>query len=338
MAIAEALDRTITALESGDMVGLWEITAPAAKTEITKLHKDLHEALALVDTVYPESQRAAARQALGQAVVGSIPLNAADAGPQILGKILDPKAVRLDEKARDGLRSRGATIDDDKALLHTSAEERFTFEKTDDGWRSGLVMDLIEQNRRFDTLRENARKVLEARDEQREAWRASKDAKVPQGGFNLMREALGKKPLQYKRIFALLDAKSRAVPLEALNKSREIQKILQRRSKKSKRKALYKKHHIDKYVRLETDRGVFSWWLGREDFVIPLAALGERPERIEGKEDSGAVTIVTDKGSKHLMRRGPKGIWRLASYEGVLRAKLMVPLEAELKTLKPASK
>jgi len=339
LEVAAALDRTITSLEGGDMKALWEITAPVAQKEVLKLHTEVHEALALVDSVYPPELRDGARKALGQAVIGDIPKDDKDAGPKILERILDPKAVRLDEKARDGLRSRGATIDGKKAVIHTSADEKFTFEKTDDGWRSGLVMDLIDQNRRFDTLRENARKVLEARDAHREAWVTSQDPKTPQGGYNVLRKTLRNKPVKSEVLFSLLDEKTRAVPLEALKASRALQKAIQRRSKKAARRGLYKKYGIDKHVKVTTDRGLFALWVKNSKFVPPLTDAEDKPDKVEGQETGGAVTVVTKKGVKVAMARGKDGIWRISSYEPVLRQHMMKPLtDAQTQLTAPKDK
>ncbi len=333
LEVAAALDRTITSLEAGDMAALWDITAPTAQREVLKLQKEVHTALAVIDQVYPPESREDARKAVGQRLMGDIELGDPEAGPKILRRILDPKAVRLDEKARDGLRSRNATIDGEKAQIHTSAGEKFTFEKTDAGWRSGLVMDLIEQSRRFDTLRENAEQVLAAQQAQREAWVASRNPKTPHGAYNLLRKTLSDKPPKAKVIYSLLDKATRAVALETLQAARKLQRMLQRRHKKARRRALYKKYGLSKYVKLDTDRKVFALWVSDSKFVGPVGQLGAKPASVEGAEASGLVTIVTDKNTRHRMRRGDDGIWRTADYAPVLREKLLSPLQESIKRL-----
>ena len=337
LEVAEALDRTITSLEGGDMQALWDITAPAAQKEVLKLHAELHAALLLVDQLYPSDMRDAARKSLGHDIIAAIPLNDPAAGPKLLRRILNPNAVRLDEKARDGLRTRGAVIDGDKAVIHTSADEKFTFEKTTDGWRSGLVMDLIDQNRRFDVLRENARKIGEAQQSRRDAWVASKDPKAPQGAYNLIRKTVGTDPVKPAALFSLLDANSRGVALEALQTARTLQKTLQRRSKKAQRRGLYKKYGIDQLVKVTTDRDLFALWVKGSKYVPPIKDVRDPPERLEGDISTGTVAVITSKGARLSMQRGKDGVWRLASYAQALRDGLVKPLKDHMASLnKPA--
>lgn len=331
-AVAKALEETMAAAERGDWQALWDLSAPAAQKRLLELHRKLHEALAAVEWLYPEEERADARDALGEKFVADVPLSAKDAGPQLLERLLDPSRMRLDEKAKDGLLGASATVDGDRAVIHTSAGEEFTFERTEGGWRSSLVMDILEQSRRASLMLENANAIMKAADKHREAWKQSRDPRTAQGSYNIVRGALEAKPPQAKILFTLIAEPERKIVLEALERSRKIQKRIQRRTAKSKRKAAYEKYGLLDFVGTETDLALFTSWTKSERFK-PLLAATDAPDKVEGDPLNGPATVITASGGKVPMVRSKDGYWRLSGLGEAIKEAFHAPLDAAEKQL-----
>ncbi len=334
VAVSTVLDETVQALERGDMTALWTLSAPKAREEILALHARVHEALAAADGLYEGEDRERARAALGAQLFAGVATDDPDAGPRLLDALLDEKAMRLDDEARDGLRTRGAVIDGDTAVIHTSAGEQFTFQRTEEGWRSRLVMDLFEQNPRIAALRQNADGVLAAADEHRKAWIASKDPRTPQGAYNLLRAAAHASPRDAGVLYTLLDAPAHAVLVEALQASREAQKVLQRKTARRQREATYAEHGLALYVTAASDRALYEAWARSDAFASPVS-VDSPPDRVEGDEASGAVKVIPTDGPPLSFVRDADGHWRLAGHAATLGTALLEPVKATLAKLTP---
>ena len=331
-AVLDALAATVQAIESRDWRQVWDLSAPAAREELIALHGELTRAVAAVDQVYPTAERARARAAVGEPLVEDIPIGAVDAGPRIVARLLAPDAVRLDDKARAGLQARGAVIDDDRAVIHTSAGETFTFRKDHSGrWRSRLVMDILDQSREVQVLRENAAALVEAARERREAWQASRDARQPQGAYNLTRAALERRPYDAATLFALLDGPAREALVEALRTARDAQKAIQRRTTRKHRPAAYAMHGIALHVAVDSDRALFVAWTESDGFSPPLAD-DSPPARVEETSD-GAAVVLTESGQRVPVSRDADGMWHLAAMVAPIRASLVAPAAAALEAV-----
>ncbi len=324
-AVMEALDSMIRAIEGRDWRQVWDLTAPAGQDDLLALHAELHAAVRAVPDVYEEDDRDAAAAAVGDALIEGIEPGAPDAGERLVSRLLAPDAVRLDEKARAGLYARGAVVAGDHAVIHTSAGEAFTFQLDARGqWRSLLVMDILNQSREVTVLRENAQALLAAAAERREAWQTSRDARAPQGAYNLARAALEREPVDAATLFALLDPPSRDTLLEALETARAAQKAIQRRMPRKQREAAYADAGISLHVQADSDRSLFEAWCDSKHFAGLLPDVSA-PDHVDGDSDSDAVTVVTVDGGKVLVTRGADGHWRLAGAKGALDAALLEP-------------
>lgn len=324
-AVTDALDSMILAIEGRDWRQVWDLTAPAGQADLLALHAELHAAVRAVPEVYGLDDRAAAAAAVGDALIEGIPPGAPDAGERLISRVLAPDAVRLDEKARAGLYARGAVVNEDRAVIHTSAGEAFTFQLDAQGrWRSRLVMDILNQSREVVVLRENAQALLAAAAERRDAWQTSRDARAPQGAFNLARAALERQPIDAATLFALLDQPARDTLLDALETARIAQKAIQRRLPRKQRDEAYAAAGLELHVSAASDRSLFEAWCDSDGFK-PLLPDDAAPDHVDGDDGADTVTVVTAEGARVPMSRGEDGHWRLAGAAAVLEAALLEP-------------
>lgn len=331
-AVAEALDRTIGALEMGTLEQLWAMSAPQARDEVNAMHAQLSEALAAVDEVYSGKEAAKAALAVGKLVVEGIPVGAEDAGARLLTRLLDPTALRLDQQARDGLRAERAVIDGAQAEIRTSAGEIFRFERTGDGWTSRLVMDLLEQDRTLTKMRENAEALLAAREAKHEAWRTSRDPRQPQGAYNLARGALAKTPPDADVLYALLHDEARQLLGEALEAARKAQKAVQKHTPRKERAAVYEKHAIALHVAAGSDRELYDAWLAASGYaLLPTKAA---PVRVEAGAGSDQAVVVASDDVRITFRKTKEGDqWRLDAPTEAIRQGVLGPATGSLEAL-----
>lgn len=301
--MAAALLETVEALDGGDVKALWEISAPGAQKEVLDLHRRLTRALDAVNALYPEGGRAEARAALGEEIFrGLDPSGSADQlGPALLKRLLDPEAIRLDDKARDGLRARGAVIEGDKATIHTAAGELFTFERVDGAWRSRLISDLLEQSAAVDGLRANADAVLEAQAAARKAWQETRDPRSPNGAYNALRAATAHAPPDGAVLYTLLGDGARSVLARSLAVARKAQRAIQRKAKRAQRKKLYEAHGITLFVGAASDRALLEAWALTDDFVAPVDK-DDAPDHVEPPAKTAAAPSPPGAGAADALK------------------------------------
>ena len=331
--IAETLEETITALETGDLQKLWEVSAPQAREELTTLHAKIRRAMEVIDVVYPEKDRAAARRSIGGDFLGDIPVDSSDRGARLLGAFIKPDALRLDQKARDGLRNKGAQIDGDRATIKTTAGETSTFQRTSEGWRSALVVDILQRSAAFRRIEENVEDVIKLADGKRRLWVESVDPTTPNGAYNVLQSILSAPELDKPKLFTLMSKTTRSVFTEGLELSRAIQKLVRRGIPKAKRKSVYERHGIALLLRFRTDLEWFEHWCDSEAFKKVTLPAGE-PAQIEGDIHAGVVTLITNQKERASFIREKDGFWHWADKEGQIRETLLSPLEAKLANLK----
>ncbi len=329
-AVLTALDRTVDALKRSDFDALWALTDQDTRDELLALLTTVHEAMALVPEVYPDdARRAEARRVLGEPILGSVFADEERAGPRLLSRILATDLMQRDQSAMDGVNNRDVTVAASsqplRAIVHTSGGESFAFVKTDRGWRSLLVRDLVLDSLAIRELRDNAGKIAAARADQVQAWRTSKDPRTPQGAYNIARTAAAASPRDGALLYSLLDADSRRVLVDALEASRVVQRAIQKRTTRKQRKRAYEAASLTLYVKATSDRDLYERWVASDAWSSPLAA-SDAPASVDGEPASGAVTLRTDSGATVQMSRGDDGFWRPTGQAPKLAKALLEPV------------
>ena len=317
--IRETLNQTLNALESADWEALWDLSAPAGQQVIVDLHQKIHEAQDGINRFYPEEARTVAAAAAGRDVVTGIPSDATNPGPLMLARLLSPHGVRLDEKVRAGIASTRPIIDDDKAVLHTPAGEAYTFNRTQQGWRSRLIIDVLETNRNAVQLEDQVDAVLKAVNARREAWRNSRDAATAQGTFNLLQDAHAEKPINGRLIYSLVSQAARDGLLEALETGRKAQALIQERTPRAERQSAYDTHGLSLFVEATSDEDLLTRWLrsAEENRLVAYA----RVATVEENEGGNTAHVLTDQGHRvGMLKEG--GLWRLEDATPVLNKAL----------------
>ena len=334
-AVIAVLDKTIAALQKSDFDTLWALTDPASQAELIALVRQVHATLQRVPEVYGglgEARVAEARAALGEGLVDTIFPDEERAGPKLLARLLAPDLMRFDGHAMDGLNNNDVTLDEShdpaKAIVHTSAGESFAFVKTDAGWRSLLVRDLILQSATIRALADSVAKVDQTATERQRAWREGRDPHTPEGAYNVARAALTEQPLNAKLLYSLLDDDAREAVLGALKRSRDAQRDVQRRTTRKQRRRAYEDAGLAIYVDAKSDRDLYARWARTEGWKAPLAPTDE-PARVDGDLAQGRVEVVTVSEARVPMVRGGDGTWRIADQAPVLQRTLTAPFEAE---------
>ncbi|MGM0576296.1 MAG: hypothetical protein ACQEXJ_11250 [Myxococcota bacterium] len=330
--VVNAMNETVEALRAGDWEALWRLSAPEAREAVLELRTRIEHAMAAVDEVYPPESRAEARTALGGDILEGLPEDPDEAGPKILERLLDPQALATSEGAKDGLYAGGATIDGDEAVIHTAAGEVYTFARTEDGWRSLLIRDLVEGELALRTRLENARTVLDAAEAHREVWRTARDPKSPQGAYNLVRAALERTPPDAETLYALVDDDAREVLVESLKVARDAQRIVQRESKRKEREDRYEALGIALHVKADSDRALLEAWSASDAFEPPLSTDAE-PTSVTGDPETGRAEVVTKSGTRVAVVRDDEGYWHLTGYADKLGEALLAPAKEALETL-----
>ena len=333
-AVFQALEQTVVALGEGDWKTAWLYSAPQAREELLTLHGELHAALEAVETVYPEQSREQARAAVGRDLVADIPVGAPDAGPRLLGRLMAPGAIRFDDKARDGLRARGAIVDGDQAEIETAAGEVFRFQRTEAGWQARLIMDILDGSDEVKALRGNARAVQEAAASHHAVWKESTDPATPHGAYNAVRAALDADPPRGEVVFAGIDAEARAVVLEALRLSRKAQKSIQRRVTRIERARAYAKHGVTPYRASWKDQELYLYWMTRDDYVAPLTDK-TAPVSVEPGETEAKRIVVTESGARIPLALGADSLWHLEGHKAAAEKGLLAPMQVLMEKLQP---
>ena len=222
-AIDEALRVTLDALKRSDFKALWATADATAQDKLLTLHRELESARQKVAAAYPHDDAAAhlaAREALGLTLLGDIPSDDPDAGPKILAKLMSPRLLRFDQHALDGATINDVTVKADAeppvAVVQTTAGERLVFAKTETGWRSLLVTELLTTHGVFKALRSNLEGLQAVEANQADAWAKTRDPKRPQGAYNLARDAVTKQPIDSSTLFSMIDDEARSAVLRAL--------------------------------------------------------------------------------------------------------------------------
>jgi hypothetical protein len=283
----------------------------------------------VVGELYETAEQPIARAALGRDLVADIPVDAKDAGPRLLSRLFEAGAIRLDEKARDGLKTTRATIDDDRGIVHTTAGEVFTFGRADGLWRSRLLIDVLDQSRPIATLRESAIAVQTAVADKRRVWATSRNPGEPQGAYNLVRFAMERTPVDAAVAYALLDNEAKGVLVKALEDARKAQGHIQRRTPKRQRDTVYARNGITLHVGVDSDRALFEAWAASEAFVPPVVD-ASRPVRVETEEDGKTAIVVTESERKVALSLDEGGTWRLDGYSETIRKALGEPARGAL--------
>jgi hypothetical protein len=335
--VAATLDLTIEAIEKTDYPALWSLTDADSQAELLMIARELQRALGAVDGVYAAADvaiRDAARRQLGHAFVSGLDVDSAEAGPTLLSRLMHPERLRFDQQTRDGLDNRDITIDDAavpaRAIVHTSAGETLAFVRTPNGWRSLLVREFLRESATVAELRSNAARVLKAVTDTAQSKLASRDPRDPVGAYNLAVAAVEASPRDGATLYTLLDAPARAKLVEILQLSRDVQRQIQRRTKKNQRRGAYSKAAMTVYVGATTDRQLYERWSRSRDYLGPTGVAGPA-KAIEGDPAAGLVTVRTVAGAGVRMVRDPAGIWHIAEQDAALDKALGTPVRRALR-------
>jgi hypothetical protein len=325
-ALVRSLDKLVTALDGEDWSAVWELTDRETREELLQLHGELHGALKLVDTVVDKAEIPASRNALGSALVADLPVGSKDIGPRLLSRLFNASSLNIDVHAIDGLEIREVEEEGEIATLTTIVGEVFKFTRTDEGWRSLLVSDLLERSRLVLAYREHAIAVTERANEHRESWRSSQDPTTAHGTYNLALAALTQSPIDGSSLFAFLDVPARDALVKAIERSRVVQRSIQKRHKGAARVTVYKKRKMWHYVRAGSDRQLYSYWAGLPEFEPPFSARAA-PVRVESAEDGQRAIVHTEDGGQVPLRKTADGFWKLADQEKRLLKLLWEPMD-----------
>lgn len=333
-AVLDALGEVTGALEARDSTRLWNTFDGESQGRLLRAVDQLETALALVDAIWDEQDRASARQALGQSLVAAAGARDGGRGPRLVTALLDVTKLRFERETKDGLASRSVTFEDGppvRAIVRTSGGEKFGFTKTTGTWKSTLLRDLVLDEQPFKELIENTKKAMAVAESKGVAWRTSRDPRTPQGTYNLARAVLGQDPVDADAVLTLLDDSARGAVVEALELSRKAQKRIQQRVAKAQRPKAYEAQGLGPLLEATTDTELFAKWVGSPTFVKPFTA-NDEPERLEGDPAAGACQVITHSGAKVPLSRDESGFWRLAGFDTAIRAALVAPSQKVLDT------
>ena len=314
--LSTAVTGVRTALASRDHAALWALTDTQTQTATLGLLRDAETARAQVPTLWAEGDRAAALDALGQALAAPLGADDDGRGPRLLAATLDLGKLVFDEDTEQGLAARDVTLDPGpprRALIVTLAGERLSFVEDQGQWKSTLVRD----SAAFQALTEHVKKAKALAEEQARVWQQSVDPKTPQGAYNLARAAQSRKPIDVDMLFALLDEDARKTLVDVLETSRAAQRQIQQRTVKAARREAYRNAGLLHLIDTTTDRELFKTWaLGAA--AKPLLAATDEPVSAQGAPDEGQVTLVTKSGGHIEMRRDSDGFWRIGGLRPLL--------------------
>ncbi len=331
-AVLEALGEVTGALEARDHTRLWNAFDAESQGRLLGAIDQCEAALTLVDAIWDEQDRALARQALGHALTTAAGARDAGRGPRLVAALLDVTKLRFERETKDGLASRSVTFEDGppaRAIVRTSAGEKFGFTKAAGAWKSTLLRDLVLDEQPFRELLENTKKAMAVAEGKGVAWRTSRDPRTPQGTYNLARAVLGHDPVDADALLTLLDDSARGAVVEALELSRKAQKRIQQKFAKAQRANAYEAHGLGALLEATTDKELFAKWVGSPTFVKPFTA-NDEPERLEGDPAAGACTLITRGDAKIPLSRDESGFWRIAGFDATIRAALAAPSQKVL--------
>lgn len=324
--LVRALDRLVTSVDEEDWSTIWNMTDDGTRSELLQLHQELHEALSSVAEVVAPEDLKTSRRALGSALIAGLSPGAPAAGPRLLSRLFNISGVHVDEHARDGLHIESVVESDGNVTVTTIVGEEFAFQRTEDGWRSLWVLELMARSKLVATYRAQAVAVTERERAHRQSWSASQDPMTAHGAYNLARQALLQTPIDAKALFGFLDASARDALVRAIERSRVVQRSVQKRHKGEARIAMYKKKKMWHYVRAGSDRQLYMYWAELPDFEAPFETRAV-PVRVETAADPDQATVHTSDGGQVPLVRGADGFWKLAGQEKRLLKLLWEPMD-----------
>ncbi len=334
-AIKEALKTAFTALQGGDLATLWGVSDERSRAQLLDLARQLRNARSKIDQLYsgePDVTKELAHEALGSAIFGDIDPSSDGAGIALLKRLVSTEQLNFDQHAVDGINARDITVDENvspwRAVVHTTAGERLTFVKHADGWQTRILSDLLDKHPVLMAMATNAKSIDAAVGERQETWRAQRDPKLPQGAYNLARDALTKKPVDTATLFTLLDDRTRDTIKSTLEQSRQAQKAINR-STASNRTGAYASAGLTMFVNATSDRDLYKAWSKSSSWVPPVDQ-ADPPAAVDGDAASGRVEVVTKGGKRVSMTRDSQGSWRIAGHDATIDAVLGGPVRSAI--------
>jgi len=326
-----ALDQVIGAMQSNDTTKLWNLSDEASKRAVLEAIATLERAHAAVPLVWGKAADEA-RLALGAPIVAAAGRDDTGRGPRVLAHLVDLEKLAIDGGVMDGLSPRDIVFEPgppERAIIHTTAGETFSFVREGGAWRSLVLRDMVLDHPHLKELLANAKKTNELVGHQQEIWRASLDPKSPQGAYNLARSMQTADPPDWRALFALLEPSAQAALGTALDTARLAQKKIQSRLVKAQRKDAYEDAGIALHVGAVSDRDLYLKWSATPEFVKPLLTT-DPPDRLEGEAARGDVKLVTTTGKLVRMVRDDEGFWRLGDTTAAIEQGLVAPAKKVL--------
>jgi hypothetical protein len=160
----------------------------------------------------------------------------------------------------------------------------------------------------------------------RASWRASQDPTTAHGSYNIALAALTRSPIDAKSLFALLDDPARDALVKAIERSRVVQRSVQKRHKGAARVAIYKKRKMWHYVRAGSDRQLYTYWALLPEFEPPFSTRAA-PVRVESAEGGQRAVVHTEDGGQVSFQKSEDGFWKLADQDERLLKLLWEPMD-----------
>ncbi len=308
--VEAAFVRLVTALRARDARAVFTLSVPEFHKYFEDLQADLHKADTAIRRHFPRWEQRRLRERLLLDRVGGV-----RDGLSLYLLMTDMRNLQAGAEVQSGLEHDPPTVTGDRAAIRTRAGETFTFVRTPDGWKTDIYLKVVRGLPLIQTLRENLA-TLEANVRRlQELYGASRDPKSPEGAFNQLVDALGKKDARI--IDTLLDSRARTV-LQAFAKHL-VETVLKGPQAEAARKTL----GLADGTTPETPRDIVGLLLAKGDLLHQ--ALGVRPgmhiDHVQ-MDQEGEAAVVPAGGQPVWFVLGDDRLWHAALDEAVLAAPL----------------
>lgn len=315
VAVSKAFDALQTAIYTGDAGALWDLSVPDLHQEVHLLRERMAKATQVLDDVYSAEEARVIRRDIGGDLLDNVTEDR-----QLFIALAPMGGAERSDEIKAGLEHDPATINGKEATVETRGGEVYRFFKGDDDvWRSDLALEAFRSWPSLKTLIANLDRVDENVEAMRRQRDLLRDARTPEGAFNMLREALVGQNMDV--VYTLLTPASRDGIRTAIDAWAALPEATRKESVAGLCAACAAALEGAPDVRTVLRRLLEADALKEP---IPLTAT-DRVDHVERVSD-GLVDVHTTRSKTVRLVRGDKDVWRADALEAWARTAVIEPL------------
>lgn len=314
-SVAKVFQALQAAIYTGDAGALWDISVPELHQEVHALRERIARTSSVLDDVYSAEEARVIRRDIGGDLLENVTTDR-----QLFIALAPLGGAEKSDEITAGLEHAPAVVNGKQATIETKGAEVYRFVKGDDDvWRTDLALEAFRTWPSLAGLIANLDRVDENVEAMRRQRDLLRDARTPEGAFNMLREALVGQNMDV--VYTLVTPASRDALRKALDAWTELPEATRKAPVEGLCAACAAALEGAPDVRTVLRRLLEADALAE---VLPLSA-SDRVENVERVSD-GLVDVHTTRSKTVRLVRGDKDVWRADALEAWTRTALAEPI------------